>query len=110
MKTAYLDCFSGLSGDMFLGCLIDAGLSFDQLERRLRTLPFHGYQLELRREMRNQISGTRFLVHLDEDHPKELEHKNHGHQKGEHKKNGQESRGLKAIGDVIDQGDLTDSV
>ena len=94
MKTAYLDCFSGLSGDMFLGSLLDAGLSFDQLKQCLQTLPFHGYDLELKRETRNQISGTRFMVHLDEGH-----YKKHGHK----------NRDLKAISEVIDQGDLTDS-
>lgn len=95
MKTAYLDCFSGLSGDMFLGSLLDTGFSFDQLKQCLQTLPFHGYDLELRRETRNRISGTRFMVHLDEAH---------------HKKLGQKNRDLKAISEVIDQGDLTDSV
>ena len=105
MKTAYLDCFSGLSGDMFLGSLLDAGLPFDQLKQCLQTLPFHGYDLELRREMRNQISGTRFMVHLDEGH-----HGEHGHKKSDPAKNGHENRGLKAIRDIIDRGDLTDSV
>ncbi|MBT3256467.1 MAG: nickel pincer cofactor biosynthesis protein LarC [Deltaproteobacteria bacterium] len=100
MKTAYLDCFSGLSGDMFLGSLLDAGLSFDQLKQCLQTLPFHGYELELRRETRNQISGARFMVHLDEGHYKEHGHKKHGHK----------NRDLKAISEVIGQGDLTDSV
>ncbi|MCP4576380.1 MAG: nickel pincer cofactor biosynthesis protein LarC [Deltaproteobacteria bacterium] len=100
MKTAYLDCFSGLSGDMFLGSLLDAGLSFDQLKQCLQTLPFHGYDLELRRETRNQISGSRFVVRLDEAHNKKIGHKKHGHK----------NRGLKDIREVIDQGDLTDSV
>ncbi len=100
MKTAYLDCFSGLSGDMFLGSLLDAGLSFDQLKQCLQTLPFHGYELELRRETRNQISGTRFVVHLDEGY-----NKVHGH-----KKHGRKNRDLKAISEVIDQGNLTDPV
>jgi pyridinium-3,5-bisthiocarboxylic acid mononucleotide nickel chelatase len=105
MKTAYLDCFSGLSGDMFLGSLLDAGLSFEQLKQCLQTLPFHGYELELRRETRNQISGARFVVHLDEHHQKKIGHKNHGHQNSDHN-----NRGLNAISKVIDQGDLTDSV
>ncbi len=105
MKTAYLDCFSGLSGDMFLGSLLDAGLSFDRLKQCLQTLPFHGYELELRRETRNQISGTRFVVHLDEAH-----HKKIGRKRSEHAKNGHENRSLKSISKVIDRGNLTDSV
>jgi uncharacterized protein (TIGR00299 family) protein len=105
MKTAYLDCFSGLSGDMFLGALLDAGFSLEQLKQCLQTLPFHGYELEVRRETRNQISGTRFVVHLDEAHHQKIGHKKHGHQNNNH-----ENRGLKAIREVIEQGDLTDSV
>ncbi|OQY46791.1 MAG: hypothetical protein B6240_06815 [Desulfobacteraceae bacterium 4572_87] len=100
MKTAYLDCFSGLSGDMFLGSLLDAGLSFDKLKQSLQTLPFHGYEIESKREMRKQISGTRFKVHLDGSH-----HEKHGHSNHH-----PENRGLKAINEVIDRGDLTDSV
>ena len=96
MKTAFLDCFSGLSGDMFLGSLLDAGLSFDTLKQCLRTLPFHGYHLELKREMRQRISGTRFLVHLDK--------------RTEYTKTAHENRGLEAIGEIIDRGELTDSV
>ena len=102
MKTAYLDCFSGLSGDMFLASLLDAGLSFDQLKKCLQTLPFHGYELELRRESRNQISGTRFLVHLQGRH-----HTKDGHTKSGHGKGGHEKRGLEAIHKIIGQGDLT---
>ena len=64
MKTAYLDCFSGISGDMFLGALLDAGLPPHVLETRLRTLPINNYQLEITKESRNNIFGTRFAVNL----------------------------------------------
>jgi len=62
MKIAYLDCFSGISGDMFVGALIDLGLSFEELEQNLQSLPVDGYRLETKKEARNQILGTRFLV------------------------------------------------
>ena len=39
MKICYLDCFSGVSGDMLLGALVDAGLPVDALETELRKLP-----------------------------------------------------------------------
>ncbi len=90
MKTAYLDCFSGVSGDMFLGSLLDAGLPFHELRERLLTLPINGYQIEIKREARNQIFGTRFLVSLDEGRD--------------------DHRGLKAIREVIAQGDLPETV
>lgn len=65
MKTAYLDCFSGISGDMFLGALLDSGLPIEELRKRLLTIPLNGYQIDIKRESRNQIFGTRFSVKLD---------------------------------------------
>ena len=45
MKTAYLDCFSGISGDMFLGALLDAGLSYDKLNQHLTSLPIKNFEI-----------------------------------------------------------------
>lgn len=67
MKVAYLDCFSGISGDMLLGALLDAGVPLEKLETTLRTLPLEGYSLEMRREGRSDLFGTRFLVHVEKD-------------------------------------------
>jgi len=46
---AYLDCNSGISGDMFLGAMLDldASFSLDSLKSALSALPLHGYQLKL---------------------------------------------------------------
>jgi pyridinium-3,5-bisthiocarboxylic acid mononucleotide nickel chelatase len=63
MKIAYLDCFSGVSGDMMVGALLDAGLPLDWLRSKLAGLAIGGYALEARRVGRNHIHGTRFLVH-----------------------------------------------
>jgi uncharacterized protein (TIGR00299 family) protein len=62
---AYLDCFSGISGDMLLGALLDAGLDLDALRAGLATLPLEGYTLEAERVSDHGISGTRALVRLD---------------------------------------------
>jgi pyridinium-3,5-bisthiocarboxylic acid mononucleotide nickel chelatase len=67
MTLAYLDCFSGISGDMFVGALLDAGLPFSELQKALNTLPIEGYHLETRREERNHLFGTRFLVKMDKE-------------------------------------------
>jgi uncharacterized protein (TIGR00299 family) protein len=67
MKIAYLDCFSGISGDMLLGALLDVGLPFDDLKQALRTVPLQGYKLQILKEERNHLFGTRFLVHVEED-------------------------------------------
>jgi len=75
MKIAYLDCFSGISGDMFIGALLDAGLSFEDLDQKIQALPFDSFHLEMKREARSQIFGTRFVVKTEgqEQVPRNLE-------------------------------------
>lgn len=70
MKIAYLDCFSGISGDMFVGSLLDAGLPFEKLETILSGLKISGYKISAKKEGRNNIFGTRFLVSLQEEDQK----------------------------------------
>ena len=70
MKIAYLDCFSGISGDMMIGALIDAGFPIEELKRALQSLPLEGYTLEVTREERNHLFGTRFKVNVSRNpHP-----------------------------------------
>ena len=64
MKIAYFDCFSGASGDMIIGALIDAGLDFEELESELGKLKVSGYKIKAERAVRNGISGTRFSVEV----------------------------------------------
>ncbi len=66
-KIAYLDCFSGISGDMFLGALLDAGLSFEDLKKELSSLPLDGYGLEMKPEMKGSLSATRFMVNVEKE-------------------------------------------
>jgi len=68
MKIAYLDCFSGISGDMFIGALINAGFPLDELRKALQTLPLEGYTLEATREERSHLFGTRFKVKVTGAH------------------------------------------
>ncbi len=65
-KIAYLDCHSGVSGDMFLGALLDAGLSFESLKEMLAQLPINDYQLALDPFSDKGIHGSRFDVILSE--------------------------------------------
>ena len=90
MKIAYLDCFSGISGDMFLGALLDSGLPFDEFSGHLGTLPLKGFRLDTFREDRKHIFGTRFVV-IPEDEE-------------------QPPRGLREIREIIEQGQFTDTV
>jgi uncharacterized protein (TIGR00299 family) protein len=62
MKVAYLDCFSGISGNMMLGALLDAGLELPKLEAELACLQVDGFQLEVKRVKRNGLSGLHVEV------------------------------------------------
>ncbi len=62
MKIAYFDCFSGISGDMILGAMLDLGLPEDHLRQELSKTALSGYAWEAWRESRGAISGMRFRV------------------------------------------------
>lgn len=57
-RWAYFDCFSGLSGDMTLGALLEAGLPLDELRRVLAGLGLPGLEVEVRRVSRQHLAGT----------------------------------------------------
>lgn len=67
-RIAYFDCFSGISGDMTLGALIDAGLELELLRRELDKLKLRGWQLHAERVVSYGIAGTRLHVETDEQH------------------------------------------
>ena len=64
---AYLDCFSGISGDMLLGAFLGAGLSLDTLKEGLAGLPLTGYQLSLEPFQDKGVQGMRFDVSLSQE-------------------------------------------
>ncbi len=69
MKVAYFDCFSGISGDMTLGALIDLGVPVEALISEMKKLPIENWSIETVRERRGAIEGTRVLVSaLDQPH------------------------------------------
>src|SRR5262249_46205283 len=80
MKIAYLECFSGMSGDMFLGALVDAGVSASLLEQTVAELDI-GARLEISRVKRSGISATKadVFVHGEKDLPREEFAAVHGH-------------------------------
>ncbi len=69
MKIAYFDCFSGVSGDMILGSLIDAGLDPDALRKTLAGVPLSGYDITFEKVVKNGITATRASVTASEHHP-----------------------------------------
>jgi uncharacterized protein (DUF111 family) len=67
MKIVYFDCFSGISGDMILGALIDLGLDPKTLTKHLSKLKLSGYEIEVFKEQRGPITGTRVNIKVDEE-------------------------------------------
>ncbi|MBA7604422.1 Pyridinium-3,5-bisthiocarboxylic acid mononucleotide nickel insertion protein [subsurface metagenome] len=87
MKIGYFDCFSGASGDMILGALLDAGLSLDSLTAGLALLPLSGYRISAQPASRGIITGTQVIVTVDES--------------------AQEQRGIKDILSLVENSELS---
>jgi len=66
MKLAYFDCFSGISGDMTLGALIDAGCSADVLRSELQALEVPGWELTTEKVWKNGMSATQVRVKTED--------------------------------------------
>ena len=65
MKLAYFDCFSGVSGDMILGALVDAGLPLEDLKKALTGLAIKGYTLKARSVHKGDLRATKIDVITD---------------------------------------------
>lgn len=79
MKILYYDCFSGISGDMNLGAMVDLGVDRDYLISELDKLPMHDeFRLEIKKDSRKGITGTKVDVIVEEHHHEE-EHHHHRH-------------------------------
>jgi len=89
MRIAYFDCFSGVSGDMILGALLDAGLDRRELESELGKLKISGYKIKAEKTARKGISGTKFSLDIIEQNVE---------------------RSLKDITRIVDQSDLDDDI
>lgn len=129
MRTLYLDAFSGISGDMFIGALLDLGVDFKQFETELAKLNVPGYHLHAERIAKSSIYGTDFDVHLPEamhkdegfieTTPAQHQHPHthatghahtHQHANGHTHSHGDDVRHLKDIEAIIDHSDLSDYV
>ena len=75
MKIAYFDCFSGASGDMILGALIDAGFNQKELTEELKKLGINNYELSSKKVLRSAITGTKFDVSIKEDTANDEHHR-----------------------------------
>lgn len=80
MKVLYLDCFSGISGDMTIGALLDAGGDFEHLQNELQKLGIEDeYELKLTKVNKNGITSSKFDVVLKEEVHAGHHHEHNGH-------------------------------
>ena len=73
MSRLYLECYSGISGDMLTGALLDLGADQEKLEQVLKTIPAQGFDIQISKVQKSGISAVDFDVLLDH------EHENHDH-------------------------------
>lgn len=134
MRTLFFDCFSGISGDMTIGALLDLGIDRQVFLERLSGLNIDGYRIEINEKLVNGIRGTDVDVILDDEehdhdhvheHMHEGEHDHHAHVEGhdhEHSNNhdhchesgqghdhahGHGERGIREIYEILDNSSLS---
>ncbi len=78
-RVLYFDCFSGISGDMTLGALIDAGLPLDDLKAALGSLALGDVEVRAEKVLRAGVSATKFSVHEHGPSPNDPDHATHPH-------------------------------
>ena len=94
-KTLYLECSSGISGDMFVACMLGLGADKNLLTKVLKTVPVQGFDISISDVIKSGIRCTGFSVILDEDHENhdhdmeylhgEEDHHDHEHHHHEHR-------------------------
>lgn len=91
MKAMYFDCFSGISGDMIIGALIDLGLDINFLRNELKKFNLKNYKIEAKKIVKNGISATKFDV---------ITNAKHHH----------EERNMKEINKIVDNSKLDEKI
>lgn len=119
-KILYLECFSGISGDMSVAALLDLGVDVDVLTASLKSLPLSGYEIVISKINKSGLVMTDFDVKLDqvhENHDHDMsylhghEHNHgdaeHGHEHNHDHGQTHAHRGLSEIMAILEAGDLT---
>jgi hypothetical protein len=117
LKIAYWDCFSGISGDMCLGSIVDAGVKVEDLEAMLKRLNIPEFKLETKQVLKNGIGATDLIVVcVGQDdcnhHHHETSHrhdKSHSHEQSSNHNKHQHLQ-LKDILDIIHNAEIADKI
>ncbi|MCI8326948.1 MAG: LarC family nickel insertion protein, partial [Lachnospiraceae bacterium] len=72
-KKLYLECTSGISGDMFVAAMLDLGANSKKLQEALQSLSVQGFRTEITRVKKSGLDACDFHIILDK------EHENHDH-------------------------------
>ena len=122
-KTLYLECYSGISGDMTVAALLDLGADRLVLDRVLKSLKVSGFETKISRVVKSGIDACDFDVVLDkehENHDHDMEYL-HGHHHEGHERNHahgtgtvqdhhhHEHRGIKEITCIIEHSAMTEN-
>lgn len=112
-KTLYLECYSGISGDMTVAALLDLGADREVLKESLKSLPVGGFRTEITRVKKSGLDACDFSVILEQDnHDHDMEYlhgseKSYtGHHEHSHEVN-HEHRGMKEITEIIQKSEMT---
>src|SRR5262245_15456709 len=107
-RVLYFDCFSGISGDMAIGALLDAGLPLADLQRALGSLALGDAHVHAGKVLRAGVSATKFSVH-EHSHGREGHTHDHDHAHSHEKDHTHPHRHLKGIFTLIDASALSSS-
>jgi len=115
MRTLYLDCFSGIAGDMLVGALIDLGAPVDAIRAGLESLRLDGWRIDVREVERGAIRAIKFEVSVAGSVADSQEHEahQHHHDHGPGHDGGHgvlPSRGLRDVRAIIESATLPDAV
>ena len=105
MRVLFLDCISGISGDMTVGALCDLGVSPSVFETALAKLAIGDVHMHFSRQQRQAIAGVKFDVH--ESHDKHGQHHHHGYEHHPHGHSHAHGRTHAEIRALIEAGDLS---
>lgn len=117
-RTLYLECNSGISGDMMVAALLDLGADEHKLREALNSMPVSGFEIEISRVKKVGLDVCDFNVKLDsihENHDHDMEYlhghghdKDHGYHQGHPHEHTHEHRGLPEIQEIIQQTNMSD--